>query len=168
MHKIANVSLHGVLDICMRVCVSVFSSVFGALKGSCRAEGEEKITGADIICFCHVGLASGLTHCGLVRHRRQVYVPAHMLLHNECAYLTRCCVHADGHSWKRITYMHTEVDMLTHSAQKKSHTPTHSHTHTVNTQSSLRTKCHTEAGLALVSQFLSRSSPRQKMDRLLE
>lgn len=43
------------------VCVCDFS-VFGPLKGSCRAEGEEKITGADIICFCHVDLASGLTH----------------------------------------------------------------------------------------------------------
>lgn len=64
------------------VCVCVISSVFGPLKGSCGAEGEEKITGADIICFCHVGLASGLTHCGPVRHGRQVDVPAHMLQHD--------------------------------------------------------------------------------------
>lgn len=47
---------------CVHGYVCVISSVFGPLKGSCGAEGEEKITGADIICFCHVGLASGLTH----------------------------------------------------------------------------------------------------------
>lgn len=48
--------------------------MFGPLKGSCRAEGEEKITGADIICFCHVDLTSGLTHCGPVRYACQVYL----------------------------------------------------------------------------------------------
>lgn len=75
-----------VLYTCMHVhvYVCVISSVFGPLKGSCGAEGEEKITGADIICFCHVGLASGLTHCGPVRHGRQVDVPAHMLRHDAC------------------------------------------------------------------------------------
>lgn len=65
-----------------------FSSVFGSLKGSCRAEREEKITGADIICFCHVGLASWLTQCGPVRHGCQVDVPAHILRHNACTYPT--------------------------------------------------------------------------------
>lgn len=41
--------------------------------------GEEKITGADIICFCHVGLASALTLCGPVRYKRCMDLPAHML-----------------------------------------------------------------------------------------
>lgn len=67
--------------MCAHGYVCEISSVFGPLKGSCGAEGEEKITGADIICFCHVGLASGLTHCGPVRHGRQVGVPAHMYRH---------------------------------------------------------------------------------------
>lgn len=75
------------------VCVIFFFSVFGPLKGSCRAEGEEKITGADIICFCHVDLASGLTHCGPVRHGRQVGVPAHMLRRDAYTYPT----HTDTH-----------------------------------------------------------------------
>lgn len=85
-----------VLYTCMRVhwYVCVISSVFGPLKGSCGAEGEEKITGADIICFCHVGLASGLTHCGPVRHGRQVDVPAHMLQHGARTYPT----HTDTHT----------------------------------------------------------------------
>lgn len=67
----------------------MISSVFGPLKGSCRAEGEEKITGADIICFCHVDLTSGLTHCGPVLYGCQVNVPAHMLWHDARASPTR-------------------------------------------------------------------------------
>lgn len=106
-----------VLHTCMRVdrYVCVFSSVFGPLKGSCGAEGEEKITGADIICFCHVGLASGLTHCGLVRHGRQVDVPAHMLRTDARTYPTHTD-HTCG--CVEMTYVHTESDMhmLTHSA----------------------------------------------------
>lgn len=83
----------------------VIFSVFGPLKGSCRAEGEEKITGADIICFCHVDLASDLTQCGPVRHGRQVDVPAHMLRQDACMHpahsltrmhLCRDKVHAHG------------------------------------------------------------------------
>lgn len=74
----------------------MISSVFGPLKGSCGAEGEEKITGADIICFCHVGLASGLTHCGSLRHGRQVDVPAHMHQHD----VHTCPKHTDTHMGK--------------------------------------------------------------------
>ena len=79
--------------MCVHGLARVISSVFGPLKGSCGAEGEEKITGADIICFCHVGLASDLTHCGPVRHGRQVDVPAHMLQHDALTYPT----HTDTH-----------------------------------------------------------------------
>lgn len=67
--------------------------MFGPLKGSCRAEGEEKITGADIICFCHVDLTSGLTHCGPVLYRCQVHVPAHMLRHEVRTSATRTDTH---------------------------------------------------------------------------
>lgn len=78
------VSLHCIIHVhdYARVCVSL--AVFGPLKGSCRAEGEEKITGADIICFCHVDSTSDLTQCGPVQRRRQVDVPAHMLQRDAC------------------------------------------------------------------------------------
>lgn len=68
--------------------------MFGPLKGSCGAEGEEKITGADIICFCHVDLASGLTHCGPVLYACQMDVPAHMLRHDVRTSPTRTDTHA--------------------------------------------------------------------------
>lgn len=118
----------------------VFSSVFGPLKGSCGAEGEEKITGADIICFCHVGLASGLTHCGPVRHGCQVDVPAHMLRHDACTYATHSRTHT--RACAEMTYVLTEPDMLTHSTQKKSHTYAFSHPHrcALNSRSSLPAK----------------------------
>lgn len=67
--------------------------MFGPLKGSCKAEGEEKITGADIICFCHVDLTSGLTHCGPVLHPCQADVPAHMLRHDVRTSPTRTDMH---------------------------------------------------------------------------
>lgn len=140
MHNFADVCLRGahvtqyvyaqwvcasVLYTCMCVhgYLCVISSVFGPLKGSCGAEGEEKITGADIICFCHVGLASGLTHCGPVRHGRQVDVPAHMLRHGARTYPThtdthmrlcrdnlRACrawyAHADTFCREKVTHLH--------------------------------------------------------------
>lgn len=73
------------------------SSVFGPLKGSCKAEGEEKITGADIICFCHVDLTSGLTHCGPVLYPCQADVPAHMLRHD----VRTSPTHTDTHVQRR-------------------------------------------------------------------
>lgn len=125
--------------MCMGLCVCVIFSVFGPLKGSCRAEGEEKITGADIICFCHVDLASDLTQCGPVRHGRQVDVPAHMLRQDACMHpahsLTCTCIRVG------TKCVHTGPDKrpLTHSAKKKSHTHTFLHpqrctlgTHTVS------------------------------------
>ena len=119
----------GICIVYMHVCACVcaFISVW-PFKRFLRGEGEEKITGADIICFCHVGLASGLTHCGPVRHGRQVDVPAHMLQHEACTYPT----HTDTHIWcVGATCMHTEPDMhmLTLFAQKKPHTYAFSHPH---------------------------------------
>lgn len=108
-----------------------FSLVFGPLKGSCGAEREEKITGADIICFCHVGLASGLTQCGPVRHRCQVDVPAHIRRHNARTCLTHWCTPVHTRGCAATICMHAEPDMRTFETQeKKSHTPTCSHTHT--------------------------------------
>lgn len=80
-------ALYNTCVLCAWLCVCVSPSVFGPLKGSCRAEGEEKITGADIICFCHVDSTSDLTQCGPVQRGRQVDVPAHMLQRHACMQL---------------------------------------------------------------------------------
>lgn len=88
--------------------------MFGPLKGSCRAEGEEKITGADIICFCHVDLTSGLTHCGPVLYGCQVDVPAHMLQHDVRTSPTRTDTHVRGQN------------VCVQGQRSASHTPTQS------------------------------------------
>lgn len=75
--------------------MGVISSVFGPLKGSCRAEGEEKITGADIICFCHVDLTSGLTHTVAQSYTDAKWMYLHTCSDTMCArprrVLTRTC-----------------------------------------------------------------------------
>lgn len=88
--------------------------MFGPLKGSCRAEGEEKITGADIICFCHVDLTSGLTHCGPVLYACQVYL--HTCSDTMCA---RPPTRTDTHVKRRGDEIHAR-------RARGAHTPTQS------------------------------------------
>lgn len=144
MHNSVNVCLDdvhawhsmcaSVLHTCMHVhrYVCVISSVFGPLKGSCGAEGEEKITGADIICFCHVGLASGLTHCSLVRHGRQVDVPAHMLWPDARTYPTHTDTHMrlcrDDLRAYRVWYAQADTFCIEKVTHLHILTPTQSHT----------------------------------------
>lgn len=93
------------------VCVCVSLSVFGPLKGSCRAEGEEKITGADIICFCHVDSTSESTQCGPVQRGRKVDVPAHMLW--DACMVMLACFRAG------VMHVHTIKSKKPHSKSRK-------------------------------------------------
>lgn len=60
-------------------CVCFLSLSVWPFKRFLQGRGEEKITGADIICFCHVDSTSDLTQCGPIQHGRRVDIPAHML-----------------------------------------------------------------------------------------
>lgn len=104
--------------------MGVISSVCGPLNGSCRAEGEERITGADIICYCHVDLASGLRYCGPVQYECQVAVPAHMLRQDARTDPTLIGTHVQLGRDKLRAYRDLR-HILTHS-HRKSHTPTDS------------------------------------------
>lgn len=143
-----------------------FSSVFGSLKGSCRAEREEKITGADIICFCHVGLASWLTQCGPVRHGCQVDVPAHILRHNACTYPTHWPTPIHTRGCAGMTCMHAEPHMQTQ--KKKSHTYVFSHPHWMSTVSFLLKENTYRDRTGRFYIFPTSSFPRQKIDGLLK